>query len=100
MIVAGVAIYTISHWIERGEAYEPLDLAHEIERLHASGCRNINLVGGEPTPWLGQWFKTFKHVNANVPIVWNSNSYYSADSAALLAGFADIYLLDFKHGPS
>jgi putative pyruvate formate lyase activating enzyme len=91
--------WTISQWMEPGETYAPVDLAHEVERLRVNGCRNVNLVGGEPTPWLQQWFKTFKHVGANVPVVWNSNSYYSSESAALLAGFADVYLLDFKYGP-
>jgi putative pyruvate formate lyase activating enzyme len=37
-------------------------------------------------------------VDVNVPIVWNSNSYYSEETARLLAGFADVYLLDFKYG--
>jgi putative pyruvate formate lyase activating enzyme len=32
-------------------------------------------------------------------VVWNSNSYYSPETAQLLAGFADVYLLDFKYGP-
>ena len=59
----------------------------------------MNLVGGEPTPWLLQWLETFKHVTVNVPVVWNSNSYYSPEAASLLAGFADVYLLDFKYGP-
>jgi putative pyruvate formate lyase activating enzyme len=35
----------------------------------------------------------------NVPVVWNSNTYYSPETAQLLAEFADIYLLDFKYGP-
>jgi putative pyruvate formate lyase activating enzyme len=35
----------------------------------------------------------------NIPVVWNSNSYYSPETAQLLAGFADVYLLDFKYGP-
>jgi putative pyruvate formate lyase activating enzyme len=91
--------WTISQWMENGEIYKPEDLAREVEHLRASGCRNANLVGGEPTPWLEQWLETFKHVSANVPIVWNSNSYYSPETAQLLAGFADIYLLDFKYGP-
>ena len=90
--------WTISQWYEKGETYKPEDLAREVERLRRSGCRNINLVGGEPTPWLEQWLKTFKHVNLNVPVVWNSNSYYSEETAKLLAGFVDVYLLDFKYG--
>jgi putative pyruvate formate lyase activating enzyme len=91
--------YTISQWMELGEAYKPEELAREVEKLRAGGCRNANLVGGEPTPWLQQWLETFKHVKANVPIVWNSNSYYNPETAQLLAGFADVYLLDFKYGP-
>lgn len=91
--------WTISQWMEKGENYKLNELAKEIENLRVNGCRNANLVGGEPTPWLQQWLKTFKHVNVNIPIVWNSNTYYSAETAQLLAGFADIYLLDFKYGP-
>jgi len=92
--------WTISQWFEKGEIYSPKNLAREVEGLRKSGCRNVNLVGGEPTPWLQQWLETFKHVETNVPIVWNSNSYYSEETAKLLAGFADVYLLDFKYGPS
>lgn len=91
--------WTISQWIEKGEKYTPEKLAEEVEALRSSGCRNANLVGGEPTPWLEQWLQTFKHVNVNIPVVWNSNTYYSPETAQLLAGFADIYLLDFKYGP-
>jgi putative pyruvate formate lyase activating enzyme len=91
--------YTISQWLENGEVYPPVDLAKEVERLRKNGCRNANLVGGEPTPWLEQWLQTLEHVNVNVPVVWNSNSYYSPETARLLAGFVDVYLLDFKYGP-
>jgi putative pyruvate formate lyase activating enzyme len=91
--------WTISQWIENGTKYTPQDLAKEVERLRFNGCRNVNLVGGEPTPWLPHWLETFKHVNVNVPVVWNSNTYYSPETAQLLAGFADVYLLDFKYGP-
>lgn len=91
--------WTISQWFEKGEVYAPRSLALSVERLRKSGCRNANLVGGEPTPWLKQWLETFRHVNINVPVVWNSNSYYSEETAKILAGFVDVYLLDFKYGP-
>jgi putative pyruvate formate lyase activating enzyme len=91
--------WTISQWMENGEVYKPQELAKEVEKLRVNGCRNANLVGGEPTPWLQQWLETFKHVRTNIPIVWNSNSYYSPETAQLLAGFADVYLLDLKYGP-
>jgi len=91
--------WTISQWVETGAKLNPEDLAVNISRLRLEGCRNVNLVGGEPTPWILQWLKTFKYVSENLPIVWNSNSYYSSETAELLAGFADVYLLDFKYGP-
>jgi len=91
--------WTISQWTEKGEVYKPEALAKEVEQLRVSGCRNANLVGGEPTPWLEQWLETFNHVNINIPVVWNSNSYYSPETARLLAEFVDVYLLDFKYGP-
>jgi putative pyruvate formate lyase activating enzyme len=92
--------WTISQWMEPGTECKPKEMAREVERLRSSGCRNVNLVGGEPTPWLREWLETFKHVDVNVPVVWNSNSYYSPETAQLLAGFADVYLLDFKYGPA
>lgn len=91
--------YGISQWYEPGTIYSPNQLAGAVESLRKSGCRNINLVGGDPTSWLSQWLETFKYVNVNVPVVWNSNSYYSEETAILLAGFVDVYLLDFKYGP-
>jgi len=90
--------WSISQWYENGEVYTPKRLALAVERLKRNGCRNANLVGGEPTPWLPQWLETFKHVNLNIPVVWNSNSYYSEETAKLLAEFVDVYLLDFKYG--
>ena len=90
--------WTISQWIETGEPYTPRRLARAVEHLREKSCRNANLVGGDPTPWLAEWLKTFKGVRTNMPVVWNSNSYYSEETARLLAGFADVYLLDFKYG--
>jgi putative pyruvate formate lyase activating enzyme len=92
--------WTISQWTEPGTPYQPEEMAREVERLRLGGCRNVNLVGGEPTAWLQQWLETFRHVSVNVPVVWNSNAYYSIETAKLLAGFADVYLLDFKYGPA
>ncbi|KPV63371.1 MAG: Replication factor C small subunit [Candidatus Bathyarchaeota archaeon BA1] len=97
--IANTFLVHNSQWYENGEIYSPERLARAVERLRKGGCRNANLVGGEPTPWLQQWLETFRHVNVNVPVVWNSNSFYSEETAKLLAGFVDVYLLDFKYGP-
>jgi len=90
--------WSISQWYETGEVFSPQRLAKAVKGLRERGCRNANLVGGEPTPWVEQWLETFKHVEVNVPVVWNSNSYYGEETAKLLAGFVDVYLLDFKYG--
>jgi putative pyruvate formate lyase activating enzyme len=90
--------WSISQWYEKGEIFSPERLAKPVEHLRKSGCRNVNLVGGDPTPWLQQWLETFRNVDVNTPVVWNSNSYYSEETAKLLAGFIDVYLLDFKYG--
>jgi putative pyruvate formate lyase activating enzyme len=91
--------YTISYRLEEGETIEPKVLAKIIEKRRKEGCRNVNLVGGEPTPYLNKVFEVFEHVNENVPIVWNSNMYMSEISMKLLDGFVDVYLTDFKFGP-
>jgi len=91
--------YSISQSIEDGMRFTAEELARVVGRLHAKGCRNANLVGGDPTPWLAAWLRAFKIVDVNVPVVWNSNTYYSEETANLLAGFVDVYLLDFKYGP-
>jgi len=91
--------WAISQWKEKGAISATEELAAAVDELHSQGCRNANLVGGDPTPWLWHWLKTFRYVNCNIPVVWNSNSYYSVETAHLLAGFVDVYLLDFKYGP-
>ncbi len=90
--------WTISQWYEEGESYTPERLARVVEGLHRRGCRNVNMVGGEPTPYTWFWLRTMREVGVNIPTVWNSNSYYSLETAELLAGFIDVYLLDFKYG--
>jgi len=90
--------WAISQQFEQGTELNPMQMVDHVEHLANAGCRNINMVGGDPTPWLWNWLETFKHVNKTVPTVWNTNTYYSEESAQLLAGFADVYLLDFKYG--
>jgi len=91
--------WSISQNMEPGDLCTSETLAKIVDQLRQRGCRNANLVGGEPTPWLYHWLNAFMKVRENVPVVWNSNSYYSHETAQLLAGFADVYLLDFKYGP-
>lgn len=54
-------------------------------------------MGGEPTPYFYNILKCLKLCKANIPVVWNSNSYYSEKTAEILKGIVDIYLLDFRY---
>lgn len=90
--------WSISQWRERGTPSSPSRMAEVVESLRQQGCRNINMVGGDPTPNCWLWLSTMREVDKSIATVWNSNSYYSQETAELLAGFIDLYLLDFKYG--
>jgi putative pyruvate formate lyase activating enzyme len=68
-----------------------------IERAKQAGWRNINWVGGDPTPWTWQILNALKLSQVNIAQVWNSNSYYSEETAKLIDGVMDVYLLDFRY---
>jgi putative pyruvate formate lyase activating enzyme len=88
--------WTISHRVEETERLSPEELA---EAINSCSCRNINLVGGEPTPYLPMIIETLKHVRKDIPVIWNSNFYMSRKAMDLLKGIVDTYLSDFKYGP-
>ncbi len=87
--------YSISQWLEKGIKINEKELAASIE---IKNSKNVNFVGGEPTPYLYHILKTLKHVNKNVPVIWNSNFYCSKITMQLLIGVVDVYLPDFKYG--
>ena len=90
--------WSISQQYEKGEVFTPRMMTSAVEQLKSADCRNLNMVGGEPTPNLHRWLETLSLVKSNIATVWNSNSYYSEETAKLLAGLIDVYLLDFKYG--
>lgn len=77
-------------------AASPGELARLID-AHGR-CRNVNFVGGEPTPYLPFILRTLSRVNVDIPVVWNSNFYMSEETMDLLADMVDLYLSDFKYG--
>ncbi|RLF34339.1 MAG: radical SAM protein [Thermoplasmata archaeon] len=77
---------------------EPLKLASVIAERKAQGSRNVNWVGGDPTPNVLYILQTLKELNVNIPQVWNSNMYCSLETMKLLQGVIDVYLTDFKYG--
>jgi len=90
--------WSISQWYESGQFITPEQLAGRMELKRMEGCRNVNLVGGEPTPNLLNVLKALKLCKANVPVVWNSNFYMSEKTMEVLDGMVDLYLSDFKYG--
>lgn len=90
--------YTISQWLEHGTTMSVEEVARIVDRARRNGSRNLNCVGGNPDQYLYSWLRVFKRLKENVPIVWNSNAFYSLEQAKLLFGCVDVYLLDFKYG--
>ncbi|MEE9175846.1 MAG: radical SAM protein, partial [Thermodesulfobacteriota bacterium] len=90
--------YTISRQIEPGIEVSPKRLASIIDKRRVKGSRNVNWVGGSPTPNLYYILKTLRECKENIPSVWNSNMYMTEEAMNLLEGTQDIYLADFKYG--
>ena len=81
-----------------GPKGHPPELLRFSSVLQTAPSRQSKFLLHETFSAAQQWLEVFKHVDANMPVVWNSNSYYREETAKLLAGFVDIYLLDFKYG--
>lgn len=88
--------YTISQWHENGTEITINSLAKLIG--NAKIYKNVNFVGGEPTPQLPFILDALGKTENNTPVVWNSNFYMSLKSMDLLKGVVDVYLSDFKYG--
>ena len=90
--------WTISQWIEDGYPVTPIEIAKTIEIRREEGSRNVNFVGGEPTPNLLPILESLRICEVNVPTVWNSNFYMTEKVMQILDGIVDLHLPDFKYG--
>jgi len=91
--------YDVSQVMPRsGLRVDPVRLARIQERLAVEGARNINHVGGDPTPSLHVIMESLLHVRAWIPQLWNSNFYMSSEAMELLVDVIDIWLPDYKYG--
>lgn len=63
-----------------------------------SSCKNVNFVGGEPTPQLPSILRVIHKMKSDMPVIWNSNFYMSEETMHLLVETVDVYLSDFKYG--
>ncbi len=80
-----------------GQAWSADRAAAWIRHAKAMGAVNVNWVGGSPTPWLWHILNVLSKTEVPLPMVWNSNAYYSEKTARLLDGVMDVYLLDFRY---
>ncbi|MGQ9759310.1 MAG: radical SAM protein [Candidatus Methanomethylicaceae archaeon] len=88
----------ISQQIERGDFYSERELAVLIDDARRRGCRNQNWVGGDPIPHIPFWLRVLLFEKENMPVFFNTNGYYTIESAELLRGVVDVYKIDFKYG--
>ncbi len=80
-----------------GNQYVPPDVLARILNSHKK-AKNINWVGGEPTPSIPYMLQVMKHIHGNIPQIWNSNMYLTPEAMGLILPFIDVYLTDFKYG--
>lgn len=93
--------WDISQDPEAGAEAPPEALAAIQVRLREEGARNINWVGGEPTPnipFILESLRILARRGVNVPQLWNSNMYLTPEGLALILHVMDIWLPDFKYG--
>ena len=91
--------YDISQTNPRGGIkVSPKQLAAIQKELRLKGARNINHVGGDPTPHLHGILESLRYLEINVPQLWNSNLYLTEEALKLLLHVIDIWLPDFKYG--
>ncbi|MDI3312723.1 MAG: radical SAM protein [Mycobacterium sp.] len=84
-------------WEVRGERVTPQRLAQMMLELQDNGCHNINFV--TPEHVVPQILEALPHAidaGLRLPIVYNTSSYDSLDSLALMDGIVDIYMPDAK----
>lgn len=83
---------------QSGIFISPDELAKRIHHQKRNGSRNVNWVGGDPTPHLLTILQTLKVLDVAIPQIWNSNMYCSQQTMDLLHGVIDVYLADYKFG--
>lgn len=89
--------WDISQFPDSGESTTPQKLAKIMDELRKRGVRNVNLVGGEPTPNIHTIMLSLRYASENFPVIWNSNMYMSEEGMKLLLGVVDLWLPDFKY---
>lgn len=80
-----------------GSQVSESDLAAIADELASQGAKNINYVGGDPTPNLHTILSSLKGQECNTTQLWNSNMYLSQEAMELLLDVIDFWLPDLKY---
>ncbi|MBN1459505.1 MAG: radical SAM protein, partial [Armatimonadetes bacterium] len=80
--------------------YPRIDPEAIAARLHACdpAPASFSFIGGEPTVHLHAALRIAAVLPADLPLVWNSNFYFTSETAALLAGVIDVFIADLHFG--
>ncbi len=93
--------WDISQNPENGIEVNAKQLAIIQKWLRENDARNINWVGGEPTPNIHVILESIRYLTelkVNVPQLWNSNMYLTLGGMKLIMHVIDIWLPDMKYG--
>ncbi|RLE56244.1 MAG: radical SAM protein [Thermoprotei archaeon] len=90
--------WRISQWYDEGTNLDYSYMAYLVDEAFDRGARNLNLYGGEPTPWIHEWLKVIKEIKKPIPILFNSNGYFTPEAQKILEGVVDIMKIDLKYG--
>ncbi len=74
------------------------ELAQIYNEVKIQGGRNINYVGGDPTPNIHTILESLEITEIHLPLLWNSNMYLTKEGMKLIVDIMDIWLPDMKYG--
>jgi putative pyruvate formate lyase activating enzyme len=80
-----------------GRTVSARDFAEICVKLRDKGAENINIVtGSHAVPAIVQGIIAAKSAGVQIPVLWNSSAYETAETLELLRDYVDIYLPDLK----
>lgn len=97
-------LYCQNEVIAAGEAGVPISierLAEIFEELQGKGALNLNMV--TPThyaPQIRAALGMARGRGVDLPVVWNTSGYETVSAVRANAGYANVYLTDFKYASS
>lgn len=82
----------------RGQPLDPETVSRSAQEAQRRGCTNVHLVGGEPTIFLPGLLELAAHLPPTLPLVLNTNLYWSEYCREMLRGAVDVWVVDMRCG--